>query len=256
MTREPVMDRSRLAAFADGELSPEEAAAVVMHLADHPEDQAYVDDLMAANELLGRAFAAPMAEPAPGPIRNAILGEHTEGQQAEATVVPFRGRRAVRLGGSLALAASAAFVALMLPVQLPFGAAPDRLVLGPVPEGSALAQMLDTVPTGTPEAMGEGREIMILASLPTDDGHCREIEVVDEPAERIDLGIACNRGAGWTVEVTLFEPLSATGTEDGFVTASGAEVQTLGLFLDRLGAGPALSPEAEGEAIDQGWPAP
>ncbi len=45
MTRSTVMDKDRLAAFVDGELTPEEAAAVVMHLARHPDDQAYVDDL-------------------------------------------------------------------------------------------------------------------------------------------------------------------------------------------------------------------
>ena len=52
MTAQSKIDRTRLAAFVDGELSPEEAAAVVMHLADHPADQAYVDDLFAANAAL------------------------------------------------------------------------------------------------------------------------------------------------------------------------------------------------------------
>ncbi len=47
-----------LAAFVDGELSPEEAAEVVMHLADHPADQTYVDDLFAANAALAEAFSA------------------------------------------------------------------------------------------------------------------------------------------------------------------------------------------------------
>jgi anti-sigma factor RsiW len=36
----PPMDRERLAAFVDGALAPEDAATVVMHLADHPQDQA------------------------------------------------------------------------------------------------------------------------------------------------------------------------------------------------------------------------
>ena len=63
-------DKDRLAAFGDGELSPEEAAAVVMHLADHPDDQAWVDDLIAANETLAAAFAAPLHEPVPEAIRS------------------------------------------------------------------------------------------------------------------------------------------------------------------------------------------
>jgi hypothetical protein len=43
-----------------------------MRLADHPEDQAYVDDLMAANAALSRAFAAPMEEPVPPVLRDMI----------------------------------------------------------------------------------------------------------------------------------------------------------------------------------------
>lgn len=63
MTRPQMMDKQHLAAFADGELSPEEAAAVVMYLADHPADQAWVDDLMAANAALAQAFSTPCTNP-------------------------------------------------------------------------------------------------------------------------------------------------------------------------------------------------
>lgn len=248
MTRDTVMDKTRLAAFADGELSPEEAAEVVMHLADHPHDQAYVDDLMAANEALGRAFDTPMNEPVPEAIRAAIMGE-----APAAVVVPFRRKPSAWLGGGLALAASVALAAVILPTLIGTEDAVERLAIGEVAEGTRLAQHLDALPSGTPEALDEGREMMILATLPIDGGFCREIEVVDEPAARVDLGIACNRGEGWSVEVTMSEPLAATGTETGFVTASGAEVQSLLPFLDRLGAGMALGPEEEASVIAQGW---
>jgi anti-sigma factor RsiW len=85
-----VMDKDRLAAFVDGELSPEEAAAVVLHLADTPVDQAYVDDLFAANEALAQAFGAPLSEPVPEAIHAAIMGP-----SAATNVVAFRPRRAL-----------------------------------------------------------------------------------------------------------------------------------------------------------------
>ena len=96
-----------LAAFVDGEMTPEAAAEVVMHLADHPLDQAYVDDLMAANEALAKAFAGPMSEQVPPRILAAIEGWQSAGLAAvPSTVIPFR-RRPVMAFGGLALAALA-----------------------------------------------------------------------------------------------------------------------------------------------------
>ncbi|MEM8959053.1 MAG: zf-HC2 domain-containing protein [Pseudomonadota bacterium] len=246
MSFETVMEKSRLAAFADGELSPEEAAEIVMHLADHPQDQAYVDGLMVANETLAEAFSGPMKEPVPETIERTIAGEAPKAQ-----IIPFRRRPAVWVGAALA-----ASVAIAL-VTVPTVFAPKRpgalLALGLVEPGTYLAATLDSLPSGTPETYGDGREVMILATLPVDGGYCREIEVIDGVAQQIDLGIACRQDVGWNVEVTLSEPLSATGTSDGFVAASGAEVQGLQPFLDRLGAGIALDPAGEAEAMANGW---
>ncbi len=249
MTLETVMDKTRLAAFADGELTPEEAAEVVMHLANHPQDQAYVDDLMAANEALAAAFDAPMREPVPAAIEAAIMGEPETAQ-----VIPFRRKpAAVWAGAGLALAASVALAVVVFPGLSGPGSGGERLAVGPVAQGSELAQTLNTLPSGAPEAFGDEGEVMILATLPIDGGYCREVEIIDTSAERIDLGIACTQGAGWQVEVTMSEPLAATGTETGFVTASGTEAQGLQPFLDRLGAGAVLDPAAEAAAIANTW---
>ena len=92
MTAPTQMDRTRLAAFVDGELSPEEAAAVVMHLADHPADQAYVDDLFAANAALSAAFAAPLSEPIPSSLRAVLHADPVPAQ-----IIPFRPRMRLSL---------------------------------------------------------------------------------------------------------------------------------------------------------------
>lgn len=245
MSAKPTMDHSRLAAFADGELSPEEAAAVVMHLADHPEDQAIVDNLMTANEALLQAFSDPLDEPVPDEIKNVILGE-----AKTAKIIPFRKRPAVWI--STAVAATLALVVFTGP-DLFEPASASNLTLGPVDTGSNLAIALNSLPSGVPEAAGTDQEFMILATLPVSDGYCREFEVINRTAQRIDLGIACITSDNWVVEVTMSEPLSASGTEDGFVTASGAEMQGLMPFLDRLGAGASLAPAAEADLIENGW---
>ncbi len=240
-----VMDQSRLAAFVDGELSPEEAAEIVLHLADHPQDQAYVDALMTANEALSQAFSDPLDEPVPNAIRETVSGK-----SKTANVLPFRKRSVVWLGTGLA-----AVLALAVTIGPELAGPNDalRLAVGPVENGSALATSLDHLPSGVPETRNSEQSLMVLATLPVNDGYCREFEIISYEDERVDLGIACFQSDGWVVEVTMSEPLSATGTEDGFVTASGTEMQGLMPFLDRLGAGDALAPAQEASLIERGW---
>lgn len=245
MTARIKIDRTRLDAFVDGELSPEEAAAVVMHLADHPADQAYVDDLFALNAALAQAFDAPLSEPMPNRIRDAITGA-----PAPTNVVPFARRNgAPVLAGGLALAASlVAALVLFRPAE------PVSLAVGPVDAGSALAQALDTMPSGVSLAQDADRDLMILSTLPTPTGPCRELEAVDRAAARIDVALACHAPAtGWRVEVMLTETLASTTGEDDFTTADGAGTEGLSPYLDQRGAGLALSPDEEAALIAQGW---
>jgi Putative zinc-finger len=256
----------QLAAFADGELSPEEAAEVVMHLADHPEDQALVDEIMAANAALARAFAAPMSEPVPEKLRALILGHGAETGNPVTTapdgadtnvpsarILPFR-RRFGALGG-LALAASVAGLALFLP-QSPLRQTPAVAVLepGPLVPGSELHRAVAGQPNG--QGIGlQGSELILLSSLPITGGHCREAELINRDSAVLTMALICHRGEDWVVEVALSEPLPDAAAT-GFVPAGGVETGALDLWLDRMGAGMALSPEEEAEAIAKGWPAP
>lgn len=246
MSVETGMDKTRLAAFADGELSPEDSAEVVMHLADHPQDQAFVDDLMAANEALAQAFSAPLTDPVPEGISQAIMGKPPTAQ-----VIPLRRKSSVWV--ATALAASVALAVVTVPGVFAPETDGELLAVGTVPPGSELARTLDTLSSGVPRDFGTDREVMILATLPVEGGFCREIEVIDHRSDEIDLAVACRDAGGWNVQVTLSEPLSATGTPDGFVTASGVEAQGLQPFLDRLGTGVALDPASEAEVISNGW---
>lgn len=251
MTRPPI-DRAMLAAFADGELSPEDAARVVMHLADHPADQAHVDDLMAANAALQRAFAAPLAEPVPDRFRDLILGATPA---PPATVVPFPRRvlasaRTGWLAAGLAAAAALAAVAVLAPQGAP---APGAvLAAGLVAPGSDLAAILATAPSGAAQALGADRALTVLASLPAAQGFCREVELIDRAAATLSVALACTEGAGWSVAVVVTEALPEAQAQV-IVPASGAAGADLGPWLDRLGAGLVLDPAQEAAAIANGW---
>lgn len=243
MTGKAGMDRARLAAFVDGELSPEEAAAVVLHLADHPEDQAYVDDLFAANTALAAAFADPVREAVPERLQRTIL------PVAEVVQIErFRLRPQWVVSGMAAAAAVLAAVVL-------FDPAPEaRLAIGPVAADSVLGAMLDGAASGEAVQQGTGRGMMVLATVPVDGGYCREIELVDATRGQIELGLACLRGAApWQIEVVLKEPLTAQVGADGYVTAEGTDLDGLTPFLDQRGAGLALSPAEEAALIADGW---
>lgn len=245
------MDKAHLQAFVDGELSPEEAAAVVMHLADHPEDQAYVDDLMAANQLLARAFGAPLQEPVPEAIMNTIFPP-----EPKANVLPFvtrKGIEARRLGlAAGGLAALAAAVALIVALQL---GAPDptRLAVGSVSPGAQLHDLLQTAATGEARRLETGEEAVILATMPSDSGYCREVELVDRDDVLVQLALACGKSGSWSVEVVFAEALPAAVAEDGFLPASGEEAALMATWLDRQNAGAALPPDQEQAALAKGW---
>lgn len=245
-----IMDKDKLAAFVDGELSPEEAARIVLHLADHPMDQAYVDDLYAANEALTRAFSAPLHEPVPEALRAAIMGT------SDSKVIPFRPRSRVTVAlAGLALAASVIAAAVLL-TGLMGGPQAQSIALGPLDATDPVAGVLDNRPSGIVVQFADGRETMVLASYGMADGRfCREIEVVEVSQRRVDYAIGCRAGDVWTIEATIAEIASGDTGQD-FVPAGEAELDTLTRFLDRGGASVALDAAAEAEAIRKGWSAP
>lgn len=254
MTRTTIMDKERLAAFADGELSPEEAAAVVMHLADHPGDQAYVDEIMAANVALARAFRAPMDEAVPERLARLVLPERSDGQKEPSpNVISFpllgkgRSRAARMLAAGVAVAAALATVAF-----LPGGDA--GLTVGPVAQASALHGVLSATPSGQVVSLGRAGDVTVLSSLPATEGYCREFEVISPRAGQIQHGLACQVSGGWTVDVLLAESHAGSSEpSDSYVPATGDATGTIDRWLDRRGAGVALTAQEEEALLANGW---
>lgn len=252
---ETTMDKARLAAFVDGELSPEDAAEVVMHLAADPVDQAYVDELMALNVMIGVAFDAPLHEPVPPAILATI---------AENGIVPAEKRRVVPMthrplslqftawGGGMALAAG---IAGFLVIS-DFGA-PDHLTItvGPVPTASAQLLALAELETGASRMIADGVELSVTASFQTaDKGVCREFRIARGDDAPLDLGVACpsaGSDAEWRIEAV--DTVAMAEAAPSFTPASGQGADPIGDFLDMVGAGRALTPAEEAKARAQNW---
>jgi hypothetical protein len=250
MTGNATMDKERLAAFADGELTPEEAAEVAIYLADHPQDQAWVDELMASNVQLRRAFDGIAQEPVPDRFTNLILPE-AAAPAPKGNVVMFRRKmtpaRAGAAGAALALAAALTAMAF-----LPGGTG-NPLLIGPVTPGSPLHAALDALPTGQTQPFADAGDLTVVASLPADGTVCREFELAQPAAQQLQLGIACRRDAGWSVEFVLAEAATPPEGSTDYVPAFGPEAQAVETWLDSRGAGMALSAEEEAAWMARGW---
>jgi len=268
------MDHETLGAYADGELPPEEAAAVERHLADHPEDRAYVDRTRAQRAAIARAFAPIAAEPLPPALSarvEAAIAAAGQGAQAAtgqgatagqgATLVPLRrparagGRRGWLAGGALA-AAAAALVAVTV-ARDGSGPAGTEIALGPVPADAPLAAALDGLIAGVAEPRAEGGALEIVASFADGRGRlCRELRLEPAGGAAGEVAIACAAGGQWTVEAVIAlgarDEMRADG-EDRFEIAAGPDLAAIEAALDALGAGPILTPEEEAAARDRGW---
>ncbi len=246
------VDIETLAAFVDGELGPEEAARVVMHLADCPEDQAWVDAAMRANELLGKAYAAPMDEPVPDRFRDLILPHSTiPAVAAGGTVVPFVRRAALPI--VTAALAAAASVLVMLSLG-PRETAEAPLVAGRVGQGGAIEAALDALDSGTTRQLADGRQLAMMASFQDSrGGYCREFQVSAAPDEGFDHAVACRAAEGWNVEIVVHQTAEADGGDGGYRPAGGAGSRAIEQLLDEIGAGMVLTAEEEAAARAAGW---
>jgi hypothetical protein len=246
------MDIDTLAAFVDGELAPEEAARVVMHLADCPEDQAWVDAAMRANELLGRAYAAPMDEPVPERFRDLILpGSSTPVAAGGGTVVPFLRRAALPL--VTAALAAAASVMVMLSLG-PRETADAPLVAGRVAQDGAIHAALDALDSGAAFELSDGRQLAMMASFQdSHGGYCREFQMTAAPNEGFDHAVACRAADGWNVEIVVHQTAEADVGDDGYRPAGGTGSRAIEQLLDDIGAGMVLTAEEEAAARAAGW---
>jgi len=235
---------SEIAAWVDGALeTPAEAARIARIVETEPEAARTAERLRASNRQLRAAFDSAMREPVPPAIAAALDAVPARAAARGARPGPLRRRPLA----AMAAAATIAF-ALGLGTGLMSG---DRREpapvagLGPQPADAPLSRALEALPSGTVSQAGIRP---MLTFRDAGERPCREFEVAGDAR-----GIACRSGAGrWAVEILVAAPEAAAGGAD-YVPASGPAEDALGTVLDALGAGPALSPDAEAELISTGW---
>jgi anti-sigma factor RsiW len=256
MTR-ATFDDETLMAFADGELDPAASEALLEAMA---EDEALAERVafMADTRRLAKAALAPaLAEPVPAAleakVRALLAATDKAGAGAARAAPPAANDNAWRRWRDMA---AAACVALAVGAGLGWQAGgsvagPDA---GPTPFASLaradLAPALASLPSGTEQALADGARLRVIATFrPASDEVCREFEL-DGPDGGAVVSVACRNatgggqdGGGWDVRFAV----ASAQTGEGFAPASSLE--TLGAYLEQIGAGMPMDAAAEREAL-------
>jgi hypothetical protein len=239
---------AEVAAFLEGRLAGADADRVAAALETDPAAQAAAERAAGAgaatDALLREAYAAPLGEPAPRAMLDAVRG-------SAGRVVPFERRRPRPTWAPAALAASVALVAGLAGGLALTGRGPspvETAALGLGAATGAAAAALEGAPTGT-----EGGGLRLAGSFRDAAGRpCREFDALDAAGDALGHGVACRDADAWRVVALAAATDGAAGGE-GYAPASGTEADPLAAALRALGAGPALSPAEEADAIGRGW---
>lgn len=232
---------AQLMAFADGELSQDDAAWVARRV-DADADTAR--RLAVFTETRRRLTDAAREQgDIPDALMNRITGTiaaHEAAQTAANVVTLPQWRRSAPIW-AVPLAAS---VALAVGLGIGLTTAPDTPQTPFEAFTSAAAQAsLDAAATGETVQIASG-ELRILATFRTGaNGLCREATLLAGSSDAAHA-VLCRAADGtWVPELALRQPADPTG----FATASGASV--LDAFLTDIDAGAPLDPDAEARAL-------
>jgi hypothetical protein len=236
------IDRETLAAYADGELGPEEIARVEAAIAADPALAAEVEAHRKLRNMLGAHFA-PIAE-MPVPERlSAPLGKPANVVDLDAVRRARKAAQASRpmpsrwaMGGALA---ASLVLGIVLSGQIPTG--------GPIKsDGGQLVASgtLDSALTSQLASADGKAPVRVLLSFKAADGSfCRGFQTAAM------AGIACREGDAWVVERT-----QAGGAEkrSDYRQAGSASAAIMAAAQDMAPDG-ALGADAERAARDGGW---
>lgn len=225
MTRPDEVSDDMLMALADGELNGADADRLRTRVDADPDLAARYAVFTQTRALLQDAFA-------PEPVPDRMIATVLQGGSAQDKIAPLPKRAMASPGWGMALAAS-----LVLAVGgfwAGRGTAPDTLVR------SDIGQLTARLPTGGELALPDGTTARVLASYETDLGLCRMI------AQDGLRHITCRRPdtGGWALALSVQG--DAAG---GFLPAADMGVGLIDQLLDDIAAGPALTGDAEQQAL-------
>ncbi|MDD9726825.1 hypothetical protein PVV74_15295 [Roseovarius sp. SK2] len=223
-----------LMALADGELDGATAEDLSQRIEQDPDLAARYALFAETATSLRAAFAqGAVPEHLVETVRETPTDDGQTQDRPVSAVVPLRHRRA----WPLALAAS-----LVIGVGVGWTLQERFAQSGAAPLEDVAAALSD-VPTGQTRDVGGVGPARALGSYETQQGLCRLISV--QPAGTMPRRfLACRNASEWAVVVSV-----ADGSRDGFSPANDAATEMLDLYLDTIGAGPALDASSEAKAL-------
>lgn len=218
-----------LMALADGELAPELAREVSAAVERDPALAARLGQFTQSRQVL-RDWAAQVDPPLVDPAVEAMI-RAASATQAKSAPANLNRRPLAAIAAALALAV----VGLGLYAGLGDGGA----------DGDARMAALDRLPSGESQALGDGSELVVIASYRNGTGEfCREYELHGGP-DGPRLHLACHQdGTGWDERFSI----ALSGQDGGFVPASG-QIEALDDFLRETGAGGPMTDAEEQSAL-------
>jgi hypothetical protein len=241
------IDPEMLAAYADGELGPEDAARVEAAIAADPALAGQVEAHRALRATLSAHFAPILDMPVPDRLTGALsprdnvfdlaAARKARAKAAEEVTQTQPARTRWIIGGALA-------ASLALGLVIGGRTDPGSSVISR--DGQLIASAaLDRALTTQLASAQDGAPVRILLSFKGLDGRlCRGFE------EGVTAGIACRTGESWTIERT--QASGGKGGQGGYRQAGSAESEIMAAAQD-MAAGDALDAQAEKGARDAGW---
>lgn len=245
----PTDPDQRIAAFLDGAMSYDQAAAFAALLEQDPVLAAKVERLVRNDSLLRKAFALPAGDEAddamlarmglaPAPNRAPASAPELPLAAAAANDNYLLWRKSIMpLGGTIA-------AAVVLAVALSLGG--NKL--------SPIGAALETTPSGQTAALDGGAAITPVLTFTAKDGRfCREFTYSADSGNR--GAIACRGQSDWEVEAWGDGP-ARLPDPDAIALASGADGTSLDDAYSRLGASDPLAIDRERISMASGWNLP
>lgn len=241
------IDPEMLAAYADGELSPADAAKVEEAIAAHPDLAKQVDAHRALRAQLSAHFDPILDAPVPNRLMDLLkpkesaqvidLAAVRRAREEEQQPVAQASRPRWALGG--ALAASLALGVVVGRIAIP---------VGPIAsEGGQLVARGDLANALTTQLASaqDGKDVRILISFEAKDGrYCRGYE------RGATAGIACREGSDWRIIRTQAGMPSKSQSPYAQAASQTAEIMA---SAQEMVAGNALDAAAERAAAKGGW---
>ncbi len=241
------IDPEMLAAYADGELSPTDAAKVEEAIAAHPDLAKQVEAHRALRAQLSAHFAPILDTPVPDRLTDLLkpkesaqvidLAAVRRAREEEQQPVAPATRPRWALGG--ALAASLALGVVVGRIAIPVGpvASEDGQLVARGDLANALTTQLASAQ--------DGKDVRILISFEAKDGrYCRGYE------QGVTAGIACREGSDWQIIRTQ---AGMSAKPQGSYAQASSQAAEIMASAQEIAAGNALDSAAERKVRDAGW---